>query len=445
MERRFPPGFLFGTATSATQVEGGCTSSDWYRFSTEPGRVAHGDTPLTACEHWERWRDDVELQAELGLSAHRLSLEWARIEPEEGRFDHAALDRYREELAALRERGITPMVTLHHFTFPCWLADKGGVLCPELPRLMERYAERVADALSDLCSLWITVNEPKVLVVAGYLFGIWPPARVGRLDEAILGVMRLLEAHTRCYRALHRVAAKRGHEAQVGVAHHLRVVQPRDPAKRRDRLAALTMDRFFNETFTRTLLDGVAFGPLDRALEKATGFSPREAKGTQDFFGLNYYSRDIVHFAPAHVREAGVRREVPAGCEQTMLGWEVYPQGLTELLVHWHERAHLPFFITENGIATEDDAQRCRFLLRHLAALLDARDKGVQVRGYFHWSLLDNFEWHEGYAPRFGLVEVDYHTQRRRPRESARLYAEIVRRGALDDELLARHLGAEAA
>lgn len=440
--RAFPDGFLFGTATSATQVEGGALDTDWARFAASPGRVKGGDTPTRACEHWERWRDDVTLQAELGMTAHRFSIEWARVEPEEGRFDHAALDRYREEAEGLALHGITPMITLHHFTLPGWVADKGGCSAKELPRLLERYAGVVAGALADVCRLWITVNEPNVVASMGYLFGVFPPGEVGRVDRALLAQHRLLEAHVRMYRAIHDESARRGKRAHVGVAHHLRVVAPRRPERRRDRAAARLMDAAFNEGFAGALTSGRLFGPFDDVLARATGFHPREAKGTQDFFGLNYYSRDLVGFAPSRPQEGFLSREVPAGSETSALGWEVYPRGLTDLLVAWHERAPLPFFVTENGIATDDDGQRCRFLWRHLEALLDARDRGVDVRGYLHWSLLDNFEWAEGYAPRFGLVEVDYETQTRRPRQSARLYADVITEHALPDGLLDKHLKA---
>lgn len=455
MTRSFPNGFLFGTATSATQVEGGACDSDWTRFARETGpsgrrRCHEGDTPDLACDHWQRWRDDVTLQAELGMTMHRFSLEWARIEPVEGRFDAAVLERYREEAALLKEHGITPMITLHHFSLPGWLADKGGLLCPDLPRLLERYATVVVKALADVCRLWVTINEPNVLSVAAYLFGWFPPGETGRVDKAALAQHRLLESHVRMYRAIHDESGRLGHTPAVGVAHHLRVVEPCRPQRRRDRAAARAMDAVFNDAFAGALASGELLGPLDDVASRLPvlrtgGFSVREAKGTQDFFGLNYYTRDLVRFAPSRPQEGFVVREVPKGAETSALGWEVFPAGLTALLEKWHRRTKLPFFITENGIATKDDAQRSRFLWRHLHAVKDAIDAGVDVRGYLHWSLMDNFEWHEGYAPRFGLVEVDYETQVRRPRESARLYANIIGEHALPDGLLEKHLKTAAA
>lgn len=433
----FPGELLFGTATSATQIEGRCEGTDWLAFSREAGRVLHGDTPLIACDHWQRWREDVELQRSLGLHAHRLSVEWARVEPEEGVFDHAALERYREEVGALRDAGITPMVTLHHFTLPLWIARRGGLCARELPRLLERYAERVAEVLGDLVELWITLNEPNVVVVLGYLFGLWPPAERGRIDRVLLAHHRLLEAHVRMYRALHRVVPRRGRAPQVGVAHHLRVTEPHDPSRVLDWLAAGLQERFFNEGFLVALEQGRLSRPLDEVMAKLTGFSVREAKGTQDFFGLNYYSRDLVRLGLS--REGVLERRVPEGADTTDLGWEIYPQGLSDLLLKWGHRLKLPVYITENGLADDDDDQRPGFLVRHLAEMARAMEGGVDVRGYFHWSLLDNFEWAEGYAPRFGLVEVDYETQQRRPRESAKLYARIAQERCIPDDVLLAH------
>jgi beta-glucosidase len=420
MARAFPPGFLFGTATSATQIEGGEVDSDWLRFSREPGQVHAGDTPAKACEHWERWFEDVQLQAELGMTAHRMSIEWARVEPSPGRFDHDALDRYREELGVLVGHGITPMLTLHHFTLPPWMADDEGLCSPRLPERMERYTSVVADALGDLCRLWCTVNEPNVVATMGYLFGLWPPAQSGRLDRALVAQQRLLEAHVRCYRVL---KDKLGDAASVGCAHHLRIFEPKRKDKRRDRLISGAMDGYFNNRFAGAIADGRRLRGVDDVLDRVTGFDAREAQGTQDYWGINYYSRDIISL---------FSRTVPDEAETSDLGWEIYPEGLLRVLRRWHDRQPLPVFITENGIATNDDAQRSRFLVAHLRALLDAVDEGVDVRGYFHWSLLDNFEWHEGYAPRFGLCEVDYETQARRPRDSARLYARIASDHALD-------------
>jgi beta-glucosidase len=388
-----PESFVFGTATAATQIEGGCTTSDWWAFAHTEGRVARGETPDVACDHWRRFREDVALQTRLGVRGYRMSVEWARIEPVEGRFDDAALDRYREEVSLLRAEGIEPMVTLHHFSFPTWLAERGGATARAFPRYFARFTERVVRALADHVSLWVTINEPNVLVAQGYLLGIWPPGEVDlrAIPRAIATTRR---AHVAAYRVIHDVQPS----ARVGLAHHVRVATP---ASRRlaDRAAARALDLAFNRPF------------LDLP---------------QDWVGLNYYSRDVVRFAPDKARELFAERSVARGAEVSDLGWEIYPEGLGEVL-RALARKRLPIWITENGIADATDSQRARFIGSHLEQVARASHDGVDVRGYMHWSLMDNFEWAEGYAPRFGLYAVDYATQARTLRKSGELYAEIAR------------------
>ncbi|HSQ65337.1 MAG TPA: family 1 glycosylhydrolase, partial [Polyangiaceae bacterium] len=317
MVHTLPASVVLGTATSATQIEGGCSTIDWWEFAREPGRVAGGDVPDVACDHWSRFREDVALQSRLGMAAHRMSVEWGRIEPAEGRFDDGALDRYREETALLRSCGIEPMVTLHHFSFPTWLARRGGATARDFPERFERFARRVARALADHVTLWITINEPNVLVAQGYLLGAWPPASndPSALPRAIAGLRR---AHAAAYRALHAEAPN----ARVGIAHHIRLATPAT-RRLRDRAAARVLDAAFNRPF------------LDLP---------------QDYIGLNYYSRDVVRFAPRKRRELFTLRSVAPGCERSDLGWEIYPEGLGVAL-RALARKGKPIWITENGIA----------------------------------------------------------------------------------------------
>lgn len=401
----FPASFLFGTATSATQIEGGCGTSDWAAFARQPGRIKHGDTPAVACDSWRRWREDVAVQKSLGMRAYRMSIEWARIEPCPGELAHAALDSYREQLGALRDAGIAPMITLHHFTLPGWLADAGGVLAADFPARLASFARSAARALGDLCGTWITINEPNVLAAHAYLLGLWPPAAKSPV-LAWRAQRRLLAAHDAAYRSLKETRP----DAQVGVAHHLRAVEPASPHSPADRAAAALFERVFNEAFARAVC----------------------AHRTQDFFGLNYYSRDVVRFSLRHAPELFVARGIPEGARVSDLGWEIYPPGLGRLVRTWARRSGLPVYVTENGIADARDVERGAFLVDHLRELQRAIDDGVDVRGYYHWSLLDNFEWAEGYEPRFGLVEMDYETGERRVRASARLYARIAASRSLD-------------
>jgi beta-glucosidase len=395
----FPPTFLFGTATSATQVEGHCFTSDWSAFASEPARIKHGDRPDVACDSWHRWGDDVALLRSLGMGAYRLGIEWARIEPESGRLDHAALGEYRRMLGSLRDASIEPMVTLHHFTLPAWLARDGGVLSRSFPERLARFAHLAADALGDLCRLWITVNEPNVLAAHAYLLGVWPPAKKAPW-LAWRAQQQLLRAHEAAYRALKRARP----DAQVGVAHHVRVIEP-ERARRADQVAADVYRALFNDPFARAVC---------------------EAR-THDFFGINYYSRDVVRFSPRRADELFLHRGVAEGAETSDLGWEIYPEGLGVVVREWAQRSGLPVYVTENGIADAKDAKRAAFITAHLRELARAIADGVDVRGYFHWSLLDNFEWAEGYEARFGLAEVDFRTMERKLRPSAHVYARIAR------------------
>ncbi|MGO9707574.1 MAG: glycoside hydrolase family 1 protein [Polyangiaceae bacterium] len=426
----FPESFRFGTATSATQVEGHCTTIDWYRFAKN-GRVKNGDTIDVACDSWNRFRDDVALQRAMGLNAARLSVEWGRIEPRPGAFDAAALDHYRTILGAHVDAGIRPMVTLHHFALPQWMADRGGLLAHDLPARLARFAVETVRALGDLCREWITINEPNVLAAHAYLLGAWPPAQRDPRKAAVAH-HRLLEAHVAMYRALHDADA-RG-DLALGVAHHLRVAQPKDPDRLADRAAARVFARVFNDAFAHAVCTGTLLGPFDPLLARAGAFRPSEAKGTQDFLGVNYYSRDLVSFDPRSVGELFIRRGIAPGAETNDLGWEIYPEGLGIVLREWSRRSGgLPVYITENGVADARDVLRPRFLVSHLREVARAMAHGVDVRGYYHWSLLDNFEWAEGYGPRFGLVEVDYATQARRLRASGELYGRIARARRIEE------------
>jgi len=417
----FPPSFLFGTATSATQIEGSCTTSDWYAFAKSPARIKNGDTPDVACDGWHRYGQDIALQKELGLSGYRMSIEWARIEPRPGETDTRAIDTYRAMLGALREAQIEVLVTIHHFTLPLWLAERGGLLAAEFPERLARFARIAADALGDLCRLWVTINEPNVLAAQSYLLGVWPPAKTS-LGDALLAQYRLLEGHVQAYRA---IKDARGDNASVGIAHHLRIADAARPGSLPDRSAARLLERIFSDAFALALCEGRMLPGVDWMHRRTRRFDVRDARGTHDFLGINYYTRDVVRFSLAHARELFALRGVAPGAEVSDLGWEVYPEGLGRLLRVWSDRSRVPIFVTENGIADATDIKRGPFLVQHLAEVGRALADGVDVRGYFHWSLLDNFEWAEGYTPRFGLVEVDYRTQERRVRESGRLYGRI--------------------
>jgi beta-glucosidase len=401
LTRAFPPGFLWGAATAAHQIEGGNTNTDWWR-AEERGTVPwrSGD----ACASWQRWPDDVRLLRALGLNAYRLSVEWARVEPEPGRFDRSALDHYRRQLEALRAAGIEPLVTLHHFTNPLWVAERGAWTNPAIVPRFAAYAERVAAAVGDLVRWWMTVNEPGVMGTLGYLDGVWPPHRVGAVRAYLRHVRGCAAGHAAARQALRA----RRPDALASCAFDLYPMQPLRPTNPLDRVAARWYD---------WLRHGLLFELTAPAL---------------DWVGVNYYFRLLVEWVPSS-RHAFVRTRFGPG-EKTDYGWEIYPEGLYTVL----RRAGgfgKPVIVTENGLADAADARRARFIEEHLRQAHRAWRDGCDLRGYLHWSLMDNFEWSEGYTKRFGLAAVDFARpdKPRTPRPSAETYKAIVAANAVSD------------
>lgn len=412
----FPPDFLWGSATSAHQVEGGNVNNDWWAWEQVPGHIKDGTTSARACEHFSRYAADFDLLASLGQNAHRLSLEWSRIEPRPGAFDAGAIAHYRRVLETLRARGLEPVVTLHHFTNPLWLARRGGWANPEVVERFTRFARRMAEAYGDLVRWWVTINEPNVYAFQGFLGVVWPPGRVD-LIGGFRAMRHMVLAHARAYHAIHRAAPG----ARVGLAHHVRLFHPARPDSTLDRFAARARGYLFSRLVPLTLADGVMRAPLGRG-DRVMGVA-----GTQDFVGLNYYTRERTAFDATSLEFFG--REVRPPAQRNMLGWEIYPEGLVAA-IRFASRFG-PVLITENGVADRDDELRASFLLAHLRSVGQALAEGLPVLGYLHWSALDNFEWAEGLAPRFGLIHVDFTTQERRVKPSGELYARICRDGGL--------------
>jgi beta-glucosidase len=411
-----PPGFLLGTATSSHQIEGGTDGNDWAEFERQPGRVARGERSGRAVDHWNRVAEDVALMRALGANAYRFSIEWSRVEPEEGRWDEAAWSHYADEVRRLRAAGIVPMVTLLHFTLPRWL--QGGATAAAFPERFGRFAGEAARRLGAEVDLWCTINEPNVQMYLGWVEGVWPPGRRSP-TEAVQAFASLLRAHAAAAAAVRRHDAA----AQVGVVSHLVLFDPASRASLPDWIAAREADRAFNWAFTdsiaagRMRLSAAGMPKLDEPLPGLLGSS--------DFIGLNYYRREMVRFAPRAVGLVEVR---PGPGERNDLGWEIHPAGLLRLLREAHQRYPLPLYVTENGIPDAAGTRRGSYLRAHLRAVERAVGEGVPVRGYFHWSLLDNFEWAEGFAPRFGLYRVDYATMERTPAGGAEEFRETARR-----------------
>ena len=385
----FPAGFTWGVATAAHQIEGGNVNNDWWAWEHNPASGTlepSGD----ACDSLHRWREDLQLVADMGLGAYRFSLEWSRIEPAEGEWSVAALDHYRRQCAACLERGVEPVVTFHHFTTPRWLAERGGWEAPEAPERFARFVERAAAHLGDLIGRACTINEPNVVAVLGYSVGLYPPG----LTDEFGRHLAVNEAFVRAHRlAVEALRAGPG-DFPVGLTLSMEeLVAAEGGEQTRDAAEQILEDTFL------------------------------QATGGDDFIGVQCYERTILG--------PGGRVDPPAGARLTQMGYEYWP-GVVEHTVRRAARVTgLPVVVTESGIPTADDAERVEYLDTALRGLHRCIRDGVDVRGYFVWSLLDNFEWHLGFAPTLGLCAVDRGTFARRPKDSARWYGAVARANAL--------------
>jgi beta-glucosidase len=452
----FPPGFLWGAATSAHQVEGspladGAGPSIWTRFAHTEGRTANGETGDVACDHYRRYREDVALMADLGLQAYRFSIAWPRVLPEgRGAVNSAGLDFYSRLVDALLEKDIRPCATLYHWDLPAALDDRGGWLNPDIAGWFAEYASVMFRALGDRVPLWVTLNEPWVVVDAGYLHGTHAPGHRS-LFEAPRAAHNLLRAHGAAVQAC-RAAGRH----QIGLVVN---IEPKDPAT--DQPEDLAATRRADAYMNRQYLDAVLLRSHPEELPAIFGAAWPETPARDfdlmsepfDFLGVNYYTRAVVR----HDDRSWPLRAAPvpqAGRLYTDVNWEVHPESLTRVL-RWVKARYgdIPLYITENGAAFPDpptpvggrvhDPLRIAYYRDHLRAAHAALASGVDLRGYFAWSFLDNYEWAAGYSKRFGLVHVDYATQARTPKTSARFYREVIRtRGeALGDPRLDHALG----
>jgi beta-glucosidase len=436
---RFPDGFLGGASTSAFQVEGspladGAGQSLWYRFTHTPGLVANGDTGDVSSDHYRRWGEDVRLMRDLGLQAYRFGIAWHRILPEgTGRVNQKGLDFYRRLVDALLANGIQPMITLFHWDLPAALDDRGAWLNPDIAGWFADYARVCYRALDDRVKLWTTLNEPWVVTDGGYLHGALAPGH-RNLFETPIASHHLLRAHAAAVEA-YRAEGKH----RIGIVVN---IEPKYPASDspEDLAATGRADAYMN----RQYLDPIFFGRYPEEMREIFGEAwPRHSDADLeqirqpiDFLGINYYTRRVTCDDPSAlpVRAGGIRQRQAT---HTETDWEVYPAGLADTLLGVRDRyGNIPLYVTENGAAFYDpphtaglveDALRVAYLRDHLRVVHDVIQKGVDLRGYFVWSLLDNFEWSVGYSKRFGIVHVDYATQRRTPKASAKYYSEVIR------------------
>ena len=392
MPRSFPDAFTWGTATAAHQIEGGNWNNDWWDFEHTPGSgcvESSGD----ACDSWHRWADDVALVAGMGLDNYRFSVEWSRIEPEEGEWSTAAVEQYRRRCQGLLDAGIDPVVTFHHFTTPRWVAAKGGWTDPAIVQRFSSFVGRLAEELGPVIKRACTINEPAMVSTMGHMAGVFPPGlRDVELRRKVNGIF--CDAHRAAVEAIRRGAPG----VPVGLTCSMSDYQAVDGGEsKRDRIRFRMEDEFFAAT------DG------------------------DDFVGVQTYSRTRVGPDGPLANEDGV--------DVLVMGYEYYPESLAATIRRAWEvtGGNVPIVVTENGIGTTDDAQRIRYVHTALGGVLDCIDEGIDVRGYTYWSLLDNFEWAFGYGPQFGLVECDRTTFERTPKPSAQWFGDVARANALPD------------
>jgi beta-glucosidase len=432
LSAEFP--FLWGAATSSHQVEGYNEKNDWAAFEAQ-GRVEGGARSGPATDHWNRFREDIRLAADIGLNSYRFSVEWSRIEPEQGRFDPAAIEWYSELIAECEKHRIVPMLTLHHFTSPQWFAEAGGFTWAQAAERFRDYTRHIARELGPRVPLWCTINEPMVLVAGTYLGKFMPPA-VFSPQLAALACHQLLKSHAYAYDILHseipnRVGPWKDRPIEVGIAQNVLDFMP-------DRYwhpMELLLSRVFHGFYNRSWLDAVvgkkpAFGVIG-LVPNAEPVKEALGRKTCDFIGINYYTKAYVQWRP---RGAAEERpgDLPIGLSfarrkeaASDVGWAIHPEGFGKML-KLAGTYGLPVYITENGIADREDSMRPEYLLSHLKEVARAIENGVDVRGYYHWALLDNFEWIKGFGPRFGLYRVNYETFERTPTQTVELYRKII-------------------
>ena len=422
MSGKFPENFLWGAATSSHQVEGDNFFNDWWEWEAGGGTEPSGK----ACDHYHRFRDDFLMAKELGHNAHRMGLEWSRLEKEEGVWDRSEWDHYKTVVDELIRLGMEPIVTLNHFTIPLWLKNKNGWLNDGSADLFSRFAAKAVEELGKNVRYWITINEPNILAFLAYFLGKWPPRRKN-FPEALRVLKNMLKGHVAAYQQMHALASAAPNikTPEIGVAKAVTAFHPCSSYSPLDRLATYCRSKLHNYSFFDSIVKG-------RVLIPGLRREKLPVRNAIDFIGLNYYFRQFIHYQRPFLKNplgevCSLAHHKNAG-DTTDMGWEIYPEGLHEVLKGF-SRYRLPIIITENGLATKDDSVRTRYIRSHLAQLLRATGEGSPVIGYLHWSLLDNFEWADGYGKRFGLVGVDYKTQERTIKDSARYYASVIRSG----------------
>ena len=412
--------FFWGVANASFQVEGSPVDSDWYRFTHTKGMIKDGTNADRGTDFWNRYAEDFALAKKLGANSFRISVAWERIQPKANEWDENALRHYEIMIAEMRRLGLEPIVTLQHFVLPAWLSDDGGLRSSQFPALFTEYSKKVISRLMKgpaSVKYWMTFNEPEILVLCGYVWGCWPPKHHLSVNQAVEAEAGIARAHLS---VVNWVRHQGYSQLKMSVAKHWSVMQAKT-----NNNADLNATKMFDYIFNRQFMDAFVYGKLHFSMplsKKINETIPIEGSGKGlDFVSINYYQRSIVSrmvLPPFYKSEKG------PGVQNDM-GWEIYPDG-HRIALESVKQYGFPILISENGIADHDDHLRGKFLQDHIQALNQAKQEGIPLMGYLHWSLTDNFEWADGLTPRFGLVEIDYQTFERHPRPSFEIYRQLI-------------------
>ncbi len=430
MPYKLKEGLLLGTATAATQIEGGDTNNSWYDWAKTEGHIADGTSPFRATDHFKKVKSDTELMAKMKMQVYRLGVEWSRIEPSRGQFNKKAIEHYRNEIQLLIDKGIKPLVTLHHFTNPTWFESMGAFIHEDSPEIFLDFVRYTVENLCDLVGDWITINEPNVYAVNGYVFGTWPPGKKGDIKSLSKVYTNLCACHIASYKEIHRIRQAHGfdaHETKVSFANHLRVFNPKKAWNPLHQATNAFMKYGFQDALTCAMMTGKATWPVNKLPLSVFNIPISEGR-FYDFIGLNYYTRDAIVTGKQSVFDNAPIND---------LGWEIYPEGLITLSEDLYKKYVAPIWVTENGTCDNNDTFRSKYIYEHLKVISESE---LPFERFYHWSFMDNFEWAEGEEPRFGIVHVDYETQKRTIKKSGKFYTDIIKNQGVTQDMYEKYV-----
>lgn len=433
-ELTIPSELKLGSATAATQIEGGDKNCNWYQWSLK-GKIAGNASSITAADHYRRVEEDIALMREMNQEVYRMSIEWSRYEPQEGVWSEEGIKHYQDEIKMLIAAGIEPLITLHHFSQPQWLEDKGAWTNKETINYFIRFVKKVVETIGHEVSEYCTINEPNVFVNDTYMDAKYPSGKEGDMGSYFKAAKNLSLAHIHAYNTIHQMRKDMGYsDTMVGIVMHVAYFVEKDK-----RLVTLLgkkiLDYSFHKLFFNASVEGHFTFPLGGGYPLGKGIY-------SDFIGINYYSRHMIHgsYNPGKLfGEVKFDENLPDE-KLNDLDWEIYPEGLYKVVKSTYDKYKLPIYITENGIPDAKDSKRSKFIYEHLQQVVALIEDDVDVRKYYYWSLLDNLEWNDGYGPRFGLIEVNYDTFERTIRNSGRFYSEICKTKEVTEEMYKEYI-----